>query len=162
MQEEAVQSLLSLTSPNFNDYNHLVNVGIYGLSLLKEILKEAKDLDLTEIATGLFVHDIGYFDIPKEITQKDGKLTNEEWATIKKHPEKGAKLMKDMGLLSDDIEKIIMQHHERHDGSGYPLGLKGDQIHTYSKICSIADMFDALTSNRPYRYAQKSFRALQM
>ncbi len=65
-------------------------------------------------------------------------------------------------MISDEIKTIIMQHHERHIGDGYPLGLKGDQIHTYSKICSIADMFDALTSHRPYRYAKSSFNALQI
>ena len=79
---------------------------------------------------------------------------------MKKHPEQGYKILQKFNALSDAISIIVLQHHERHDGRGYPLGLKAEKIHTYSKICAIADVFDALTSHRPYRSPKSSFHAL--
>jgi len=160
--DDAVKHLISFTSSSFQDYNHLVNVGIYSLGLLKEILKETDKHNIGEIACGFFLHDLGKHDIPKHITQKNGQLTPDEWKLIKQHPEKGFRLMEQFSLESEEIRIILLQHHERHNGSGYPLGLTGDQIHMYSKICAIADIFDALTSHRPYRYAQSSFKALKV
>jgi HD-GYP domain-containing protein (c-di-GMP phosphodiesterase class II) len=69
-------------------------------------------------------------------------------------------MLQKFGVLSEEIAAIVLQHHERNDGKGYPLGLKGDKIHTLSKICTIADVFDALTSQRPYRTSKSSFHAL--
>jgi len=159
--ENAIKHMISFTSTGFSEYNHLVNVGIYGLGLLRETTSRGEKHNFPAIASGFFLHDIGKYDIPKHVLQKNGDLTDEEWALVKKHPETGYKLMKSMNLLSEEIGVIILQHHERHNGSGYPRGLKGDQIHRYSKICSIADIFDALTANRPYREAKSSFEALK-
>jgi len=115
---------------------------------------------MAEIAAGLFFHDIGQYTIPKHINQRKGPLSSEEWEIMKKHPEEGYKLLKKFGVMTDEMKVIVIQHHERHNGSGYPFGLMGDEIHTYSKICAISDAFDALTSNRPYRNARSSFNAL--
>jgi len=160
-EESAIKHMISLTSTNFSVYNHLVNVGIYGLGLLRETTPKGEKHDFAAIASGFFLHDIGKYNIPQHILQKNGDLTDEEWALVKKHPETGYKLMKSMNLLSEEIGVIILQHHERQNGSGYPRGLKGDRIHRYSKICSIADIFDALTADRPYRKAKSSFEALK-
>ena len=154
-----LKELLFIPRTFYNEYNHLVNVGIYGMGLAKEILEPSKH-NLEEIIFGFFIHDIGKYSIPKHISQKTGPLDAEAWDIIKKHPLDGCDLLKRFKLLSDEVELIIMQHHERFDGSGYPRGLKLNQIHPYAKICAIADAFDALSSQRPYREATTSFKAL--
>ena len=79
---------------------------------------------------------------------------------MKKHPEEGCNILKKFNLITPEIEIITLQHHERYNGSGYPNGLFKNQIHIYGKICAIADSFDALSSQRPYRNRQTSFNAL--
>ncbi len=81
---------------------------------------------------------------------------------MKKHPEEGYKILEKFGEVSEEIELIVLQHHERHDGNGYPRGLKEDQIHMYAKICSISDVFDALTSYRKYKEKFSTFDALKI
>ncbi len=156
-----LKQLLLMPRTFYNEYNHLVNVGIYGMALAKEILDPSKH-NLKEIIFGFFIHDIGKYSIPKHISQKTGPLDTEAWDIIKKHPLDGCDLLKKFNLLSEEVEMIVMQHHERFDGSGYPLGLKLNQIHAYAKICAIADAFDALSSQRPYRKATTSFKALEI
>lgn len=159
-EDEAIKYLIRVTSSGLNIYNHVVNVGIYGMGLAKEVLENSSQHNMAEIAAGLFLHDIGRYMTPKFITNRTGPLTNDEWEIMKKHPEEGYKLLKKFGIMSEEIKVIVCQHHERHDGSGYPFGIKGDEIHPYSKICAICDAFDALTSNRSYRSAKSSFSAL--
>jgi HD-GYP domain-containing protein (c-di-GMP phosphodiesterase class II) len=159
--EEGIRYLIQMTSSSFHEYNHAVNVGIFGTGLAKEILTDSTiEHNMVEIASGFFLHDIGKFTIPKHISRRTGPLSFDEWRIMKKHPENGYKILRKFNALSDEIGVIILQHHERHDGKGYPAGLKGDRIHMYSKICSIADAFDALTSKRPYRTPKSSFNAL--
>jgi len=159
-EENAIKYLIQSTASSHQLYNHVVNVGIFGMGLAKEILPPSSSHDMSQIAAGLFLHDIGRFTIPKYFNSRKGPLSNEEWEIMKKHPEEGYKLLKKNNALSDEITVIVWQHHERHNGSGYPAGLIGNSIHTYSKICSISDTFDALTSHRPYRPAKTSFNAL--
>ncbi len=158
--DEAVKFLIRRTSSSYHEYNHAVNVGIFGLGLAKEIFGNDPNHNLSDIASGFFLHDIGKFTIPRHICKRNGPLSVEEWAIMKKHPEQGYKILQKFNALSDAISIIVLQHHERHDGRGYPLGLKAEKIHTYSKICAIADVFDALTSHRPYRSPKSSFHAL--
>ena len=160
--KDAINNLISVSKTSYTDYNHLVNVGIYGMGLTKEIFVREIDFNMSEIAAGFFLHDIGKLNIPKHITHKQGPLSEKEWEIVKTHPEEGYNLLKKLNMLTEESEIIVLQHHERHDGKGYPKGLKGDQIHKYSKICSIADAFDALTSYRPFRKSKTSFDALKI
>ncbi|MFC1528298.1 HD-GYP domain-containing protein [Candidatus Latescibacterota bacterium] len=160
--EDAITHLISLTTPSALKHNHMVNVGIYGMGLAKELGLDQESHNLAEIAAGFFMHDIGYSAIPKHIQEKQGRLSDSDWQLIRKHPELGYKLLEKFYCLTDETGKIVLQHHERINGSGYPKSLKKDQIHSYSKICSIADIFDSLTSNRPFRGAQSSFDALKI
>lgn len=106
------------------------------------------------------IHDVGKIDIPVEILNKPGKLTAEEFELIKKHSQRGHDIiMETMG--HSEIAKVILQHHEKLDGSGYPFGLKGDEISMEAKIISVADSFDAMTSNRPYRNAMNANDAIK-
>lgn len=98
------------------------------------------------------IHDVGKIDIPIEILNKPGKLTVEEFDLIKKHPQRGHDIIIET-IGEVEIANIILQHHEKIDGSGYPFGLKGDEISIEAKIISVADTFDAMTSDRPYREA---------
>jgi HD-GYP domain-containing protein (c-di-GMP phosphodiesterase class II) len=96
------------------------------------------------------VHDIGKISIPSEILTKTTPLTPAEWALIKQHPETGYRILKDVPFPFPIAEEI-RQHHERMDGSGYPRGLKGDQILLGSRILAVADVVEAVASSRPYR-----------
>jgi HD-GYP domain-containing protein (c-di-GMP phosphodiesterase class II) len=98
------------------------------------------------------VHDIGKVGINKEIIFKNGELDSSEWDEMKSHPEIGYRIAKYHPEISS-VADYILQHHERWDGSGYPKGLKGNNIHIYSRIISIIDAYEAMTSPRPYRPA---------
>jgi HD-GYP domain-containing protein (c-di-GMP phosphodiesterase class II) len=108
------------------------------------------DLDILNLEFAALLHDIGKLAVPDEIINKEGKLTMQEYEIVKMHPAVGYELIKDIPFL-DVSKKILLQHHERVDGKGYPLGLKDDQIDIKAKILSIADAYDAMTSSRPYR-----------
>lgn len=100
------------------------------------------------------IHDVGKIDVPDEILNKPGKLTKEEFDLIKKHPQRGHDIIVEE-IEDAEIANIILQHHEKIDGSGYPFGLKGNEICIEAKIIMVADSFDAMTSERPYRKAMK-------
>jgi len=106
-------------------------------------------------------HDIGKIAIPENILNKKAELTEEEFEIMKRHPIIGAELINTIDSLKDSIPGII-EHHERYDGNGYPKGLKGEEISLQGRIVAIADAFDAVTSNRVYRYAIKRIDAIAM
>jgi HD-GYP domain-containing protein (c-di-GMP phosphodiesterase class II) len=160
--DEFFQHLLNMTAFDFNLYNHSINVGILSMGLTKEILHDKKEHELGSIASGYFLHDIGKCRISLELLNKKGPLSPAEWDIIKKHPFEGLKLLDNLGALRDEIGISVYQHHERYDGGGYPEGIKGDDIHIYAKICSIADVYDGMTSYRPYRKAYTTFNALKI
>ena len=100
---------------------------------------------------GAYFHDIGKIKVPEEILNKPGKLTPEEWRVIEQHPQFGREALE--GTYLSVAGQIVEQHHERLDGSGYPYGLKGDEILTEAYVVAVADTFDAMTTDRPYRKA---------
>lgn len=106
------------------------------------------------------IHDVGKIDIPTKILNKPGKLTVEEFDYIKRHPQKGHDVIMET-LGDEEIAKIILQHHERLDGSGYPFGLKDNDICIEAKIILVADSFDAMTFDRPYRKAMSANEAIE-
>ena len=103
---------------------------------------------------GAYLHDLGKVKIPLEILQKTSTLTPEEWDVVKRHPIDGRALLH--GTLLEEAGVILEQHHERFDGSGYPYGLKGEQVLTEAYIVAVADTYDAMTTDRPYRKALSS------
>lgn len=123
------------------------------------------DIQLICVASSL--HDIGKIAIPDEIINKPGKLTAEEFAVMKTHSEQGAKMIDSLTEYKDErlikfAYEICLYHHERYDGKGYPVGLKGDEIPIWAQIVSIADVFDALISERVYKAAYSPEKALDM
>jgi HD-GYP domain-containing protein (c-di-GMP phosphodiesterase class II) len=158
-----LSDLISITEYDFNTYTHSVNVGIYATALAISFYKGDRSIGMEEIerlSYGYFLHDIGKSKVPLSIIRKRGKLNQEEWDIIKKHPEWGYNILMETGQLTDEAAYISMQHHERPDGSGYPFGMK--DLHTCARICTIADIYDALTSIRPYKNAMKPFEALKI
>jgi PAS domain S-box-containing protein/putative nucleotidyltransferase with HDIG domain len=108
-----------------------------------------KDLEILKFAAKL--HDIGKNSIPSQILSKPGKLTDNEFALVKDHVINGYELIKHISFTLDEIPEIVLQHHEKLDGSGYPRGLSGEQIHPLAQILTVADVFNAMATDRPYR-----------
>ena len=106
--------------------------------------------DKRTLMYGAYMHDIGKINIDKNVLMKTEKLTDEEWAALKRHPVDGANVIQNINSLKS-VMPLILQHHERYDGRGYPYGLKGEEIDPLARILSVADSFDAMTSNRAFR-----------
>jgi putative nucleotidyltransferase with HDIG domain len=119
-------------------------------------LKDVKQVE--DIYLGALVHDVGKIGIPDSMLQKEGKLTAEEFCFIKTHPEIGMEIMKSVGLPEESL-RTMAEHHERFDGSGYPARLSGKEISLGGRITAVADVFDALTNDRPYRVGWPEKRA---
>jgi len=159
--EDVTKYLLNITDFDQYTYTHSVNVGLYSILLAKSLFGDSSEHDMKKLGAGFFLHDLGKVRVDNDILNKNGKLTAEEFNNIKLHVVKGYELLKETNHLTDEAKIIVLQHHERYEGNGYPYGLRGDEIHLYSKICAIADIFDAFTSNRPYRKPMPAFKALQ-
>lgn len=117
------------------------------------------DDQLVALNRGAFLHDVGKIGIPDGILLKTGRLTNAEYALMQQHTVIGDKLCSELRLL-DDVRPIVRHHHERPNGTGYPDGLKGDEIPLLARILSVLDVFDALTTDRPYRPALSKEQAV--
>jgi len=140
-------------------YQHTVNVAV--LSVLLGMDQGLPEDDLENLAIGALFHDVGYSFIPKGILNKPGPLTNKETEEVRTHADQGYKHLKDNVDINSHIRMIVLQHHEWLDGTGYPHGLTGENIHHLSKIVAIADVYDALTSDRPYRAALPPNEAIE-
>jgi putative nucleotidyltransferase with HDIG domain len=127
---------------------HSERVTNLAIDLGRELGLPPDEIDL--LRRGGLLHDIGKVGVPPSILDKAGKLTEEEFAVIKKHPSKGAEILDPIPSLQKVIP-IVVQHHERFDGKGYPNGLSGEFISLHARILALADVVDALVSDRPYR-----------
>lgn len=117
---------------------------------------------LRELAIGALVHDVGKLRVPNAILQKPSGLTDEEFAVIKRHPEWGVELLDELGGFSDLVTRLVLDHHERLDGSGYPRGLTADDLGIEVRVLAVCDVFDALISQRVYRDAWTPADALTL
>ena len=142
--------MLNMREIDDSTYAHCVNVAVTSRVLGMWANLSPEDLDVLTVA-GL-CHDIGKSVIPNDILNKPGKLTDEEFETMKKHPLIGYELLKTQNI-DQRIKNAALQHHEKFDGSGYPFGLKGEDIDDISAIITIADIYDAMTAKRVYRDA---------
>jgi len=141
--------ILSKTHP-MGSYllSRAINVAVIAM-LLGEFLNFGREEIIGLGLAGLF-HDVGNFLIPEEILNKPSRLTDKEWEVIKRHPVLSAEIIKNIPGFPEISLRAILEHHERVDGSGYPEGLVGESISKFARVLAIADVFDALTSKRPY------------
>lgn len=154
--------LLNITSHDFYTYTHSVSVGVLGVALAKSMFRNSDAHDMHALGVGFFLHDVGKVGIDQAIIMKPGRLTAGEMEEMRRHPLLGYKLLQEARQLTEESKTIVLQHHERTDGTGYPRRLRGENIHIYGKICSIADVYEALTSDRPYRQKLSPFVALKI
>lgn len=150
---------------------HVMNIGTLTEILLNQISKKDDKYYLPYAERDLIIkasalHDIGKISIPEEVLNKPGKLTDEEFEAMKQHTVIGYQMLSDLGFQDEPLVKVSREitrwHHERYDGRGYPDGLKGDEIPLSAQIVSLADVYDALTSERVYKPAFSHEKAIQM
>lgn len=158
--DEAVTLLTDILISDDYIFQHSINVTIYALALGTKL--KLTDHELVELGMGAILHDIGKIFICPKILQKTSKLTDEEFDIMKTHTKLGFDFIRKWTDLPAVIAHCAYQHHERLDGSGYPRGLRDKDIHKYAKIIGIADVFDAVTSNRIYREAMLPHVALEI
>ena len=141
-------------------YRHGVNVAALSALLGKWIGIEEAKINLLVYAA--LLHDIGKTKVRRDVLEKEASLTKDEFDLIKTHTHAGYKIVKEITNLDISVSYGVLMHHERLDGSGYPLGLKGAEIHPFAKIIAIADVFDAMNSDRGYKDKRLPFEALQI
>lgn len=146
----------SLSGHDFYTYDHSINVSMYCITIVRAIKKDATRTELMHAGLGGLLHDLGKIKIPTHILNNPSGLSEEEYQTIKTHPELGKMLLTDGSCdVEGDIDlnaisRVIHEHHENWDGTGYPDNLKEGEIHLLARICAIADFFDAVTTKRSY------------
>ncbi|AWR87133.1 GAF domain-containing protein [Meiothermus taiwanensis] len=158
-REEALKALgLALEYRDLETAGHTERVTRLALELAEEM--GLSEPDLTHLRWGAYLHDLGKLAIPDGILKKPGKLEPEEWEQMKTHTVLGEQMARRMGFLPPATLAVIRHHHERWDGSGYPDGLAGEAIPLLARIFALADVYDALTSQRPYKRAWSPEEAL--
>ncbi|MBF0540034.1 MAG: HD-GYP domain-containing protein [Nitrospirae bacterium] len=160
--DETAKQLLKITSHDFYTYTHSVNVGVLSVLLSKRLFKGSSTHNMHELGAGYFLHDMGKTKVDSNIINKPGRLNEEELNEMRTHPFQGYKILQAANELTEECRIIVMQHHEREDGNGYPRKLKGNEIHDYGRIGCIADVFDALTAERSYKKSLTAFEALKI
>ncbi len=158
-QKNILINVVDIKSLDSYTYQHSVNVAV--LSLVLGLQLQLNKFELYCLCLGALVHDMGKIFVPKEIIQKYDKLTDKEYAIAKEHAQKGYEYLKGSLDITAPARMIALQHHERADGTGYPEGRKASEINKLAKIVGIADVYDALTSDRPHRRALSPNEALE-
>ncbi|HLH82895.1 MAG TPA: HD-GYP domain-containing protein, partial [Trebonia sp.] len=156
---EATVSALcqAVETKDFYTRGHSERVSRGSVMIAKEIGMRAERVEAIRYAGML--HDVGKLGVPTSVLQKSGALTDDEYAAIQLHPMRGLDIVREIGFL-DEALAGIMHHHERIDGTGYPMGLAGDEIPEFARVLGVADAFDAMTSDRSYRGARPVCEAI--
>lgn len=141
-------------------YTHSVNVSLLSMLICKWLKMDPRRIK--EVVQAGLLHDIGKVKIDSRILNKPGKLSEDEFAEIKKHPIYGYRMLDKMPEISDLVRKTVLMHHERDDGSGYPVGISGEVTPIYAKIVAVADIYDAMTSERIYKGKTSPFDVFEL
>ncbi|HUU28161.1 MAG TPA: HD-GYP domain-containing protein [archaeon] len=157
--EASFYSLMRISSHDYYTYVHSINVCTFCVGLGSALgLPEYPHIEM--LGLGAMLHDVGKSQIDSQLINKPGKLTDEEFKRMKDHVAQGVDILKKHHNLPEQALEPVAQHHEKITGTGYPNGLKGDQIGLFGRISSIADIYDALTTERSYKRALTPFEAL--
>lgn len=157
--EHVLKYLSKIRDANDVTYYHSINVSFYA-ALIAGWLNLARD-DIKIIIHAALLHDLGKLRIPNELLNKEEKLSLHEFAEIKRHTVYGYELIREDSSIADEVKDAILMHHEREDKSGYPLGVGCDDLCICTKIVAVADVYDAMTSERPYKKALTPFEAFE-
>jgi HD-GYP domain-containing protein (c-di-GMP phosphodiesterase class II) len=166
--------LADLCGPSAYTVQHSIDMTALGLLVGRRLIVEHGWLDykgerqddrheerLFRLGMGLLLADIGKLAIPDSILEKPGKLNEEEWEIVKAHPKAGVKLVRDTGAWCPLVQGCVLRHHERWDGTGYPEGKAAGEVHEMARIAAVADVFDAITSERPFAAAKPAHVGVQ-
>lgn len=159
-QENILLSLNDIGATDDSTLIHSINATVFSLMIGKKLGYSPKRLK--KLAEGTLLHDIGKTLIDQKTLFKTSRLTTSEFQHIKNHPVLGYKVLKKSSSLTELSRIIALYHHERLDGSGYPNGLKGNEIHEFARVAAIADVYDALTAERCYRKSMPPYAAIQI
>jgi HD-GYP domain-containing protein (c-di-GMP phosphodiesterase class II) len=162
-EEKVMNNLVWVSAHDHFTYQHSVRVGIYATALtMKLFSSRLTKAELSSLSEGYFLHDLGMAGVPLDILDKRGPLNPDEWLIIRMHPVWGFERLQETGHLSRESLEIVLSHHERSNGRGYPHGIASDAIPVYAKICALADVFESLTAVRPYRRPKDTYNALKI
>ncbi|AOM84668.1 HD-GYP domain-containing protein [Salisediminibacterium beveridgei] len=153
-----IMQMLSMPTKEEYIYHHSVSVAV--LSYLLGKAENMKSGDIIQLGLAGLLSDCGMAKLPQQIFMKSGSLTSEEYDEIKKHPIYGYRMIENIPGFSKNALLGVLQHHEREDGSGYPLKVTRDKLHQFAKIIAIADTFHAMTTERPFRSAKSPYQVL--
>lgn len=153
--EDLQQLIAKLSFHDFYTYDHSINVSMYCIALFSALKPDAQRAEVVQAGLGGMLHDLGKIRIPTTIINNPGKLTQEQFDAIKQHPDYGKGLIEEHKCHCEGMDMIpviraVHEHHENFNGTGYPRGIEGAEIHMYARITAIADFFDALTTKRSY------------
>ena len=160
--------IAELSFHDFYTYDHSINVSMYSISILKAVNPKASREDLVVAGMGGLLHDIGKIKIPTRIINNPGKLSDEDFEVIKDHPDFGYGLLCDHdcshheGVDFEIIKRVVHEHHENYNGTGYPNQLQGTEISVYARITAIADFYDAITTKRSYHEVLSTEDAIEV
>jgi HD-GYP domain-containing protein (c-di-GMP phosphodiesterase class II) len=158
----ALWHMTDMATHDYYTYTHCVHVCVFLVAGARELLGIEDKRALERIGLGGMLHDIGKSQIPEEILNKPARLTPEEFDEVKRHPLAGVDIVKDRKGVPRQSLKVIRSHHEHFDGSGYPDALGREGIDAVSRLATIVDVYDALTTKRSYADARSSYEALQL
>lgn len=160
-EPNALECLLKVASYDYYTYTHSVNVFMFSVSLAQR-LGFSDAAELNSFGEGMLLHDVGKSLIDASIVNCRGKLSLEQWKIMKLHPVYSHEILIASGGMSEAALDVARHHHEKINGSGYPDSISGDEVSIYARIGTIADIFDALTTQRSYKNAMGSFPALKL
>lgn len=158
--KNAMYSMLKVTSYDYYTYTHCVDVATYAIGFGSYLKLDKQELAI--LGKAAMLHDIGKKLIPYTIIGKKAKLTHEEFEMVKEHPQLSVKVLQECGETDERLIKLVLQHHEKCDGSGYPFGLVEDEIEYLAQIIAVCDVFNALTTRRTYKNRMPSFEAFKI
>jgi len=157
-ESDSFHHLIQVTSYDYYTYTHSVNVFVFATALAQRLGHSAEELQ--RFGQAALLHDIGKSRVDPNIVNCRGKLTDEQWHEMRMHTVYGYEILLEQGVRDEVILDVTRHHHEKLNGRGYPDNLQGDEISRWARICTIADIFDALTTRRSYKEAMNSFPSL--
>lgn len=157
--QEVEIGVIELKSYDEYTYHHCLSVCVISVAIASALNFTREQL--VDLGLAGLLHDIGKTMVDVKLINKPGKLTNAEFNQVAEHALLGGKYLLEHDLINEDIYYGVISHHEKYDGKGYPFGIQGEEIHIYGRVIAVADVYDALTSNRPYRKAKSPTEAFE-